>query len=155
MKKLIKRVMAFLVVPVGLVLLAASCIQDIVTPCFVDKKLVMEADANDIPMITPYSNLWYGNQVMRRYLFTHTTRQINLARQIEDNNLRRDYLMEIQQSHISRAEEWKTKFFSPSGFGGMMMAGAIGSLALWIPPPGTAKKIKDAEEKGRKEANNK
>ena len=148
-------VMAVLIVA-ELVLIGCAMAPDVVTPCWIDKEAAEFAGVN-IPGLLPYTSLLDAEKVARGMDFVHIINQLTLGRLLEDENLKYSYLKNAHTLHLQKSRETKEAIFSPTGAIGILLSGGIfGTLgALFIPRLAEKKKVEEAKENGRKEANNK
>ena len=152
MKKVLKVFGVSAILFIQILLLCMSCATDYVTPCWIDAEAVEYGEANDIPQVLPYTTLHYAKQVGRRISFQHLKKQVEGSRHLEDDKLRHSYIANAHTLHVQESQAWAEKAFSPTGPLGMVMSMSVGSLMLFMPPPGTKKKLEAAKEAGKKEA---
>ena len=117
MKKLLKVVAITLVGMVLLVFIGAGCIQDAVTPTYVDQDA---AEWANVPtkLFLPYSTLWDAKRLARAIDYKLTIERIKGG-----------YYKSITNLSILAGEELKNTVFAPDGLLSLLMIGGP-SLAL-------------------------
>lgn len=161
MKKLITGIAVFVSALILVVFFGCSVFQDVVTPCQIDKgaKIYVGEDPNDPPNLLPFRLPWDtvldSKRVYKKMCFLHDMKQQKLNRLKEDDNVLFAFLEDSHLGHFGEAQEFQQTVFSPSGPIGALLPTIFGGTlgALLIPRPGEKKKIADAKEEGRKEAN--
>ena len=78
------------------VLFGGSCITDIATPCHIEEDAVFYADEKPTSYL-PWTTLWDAERIDRKMDFMHQLRQINLLRELEDDDLNYCYIKDIQR----------------------------------------------------------
>ena len=86
----------------------------------------------------PYTTLWDMEQINAAMDFKHTQKQIELARESENDNLCYSFLKDRGVVHLQDAREFQKAVFSPEGAIGLLVPALSGGLlgALLIKRPG-------------------
>lgn len=154
MKRIAKYIAVLFVILLEVVLVSCSVAPDLIMPCWIDEKAISYAGYNT-PGLLPYTTIYDARQVLKAVSLAHLLNQRELVRDIEDDKLSHDYLFEAQSLHVARSEEWKEAVFDPAGpIGLMLTAAGVGTLGLFIPKPGTRKRLDNARAEGVIEGKN-
>lgn len=155
MKKLITGIVVFLSALILVVFFGCSAFQDAVIPCSFSEEAAVYADANSTSWL-PWKTVLDAERVDVKMDYTYQINQVKLGRLIDDDDMRYRFLKGIHTSHIKSAREFQQKIFSPSGPIGALIPTLCGGTlgALLIPRLGEKKKIEEAKEEGKREANN-
>lgn len=145
-------------VSVGVLAIFFGCasFMDALTPAYISPITRDFVDANDVPLppfkpLLPWWDSLFDLRVIgKRIEFIHQYRQM-------DESLRYSFATGTNQFFISAGERLQQTLFSPTGLIGSLVpaVSGLGLGALLIPRPGEKKKIEQAKEDGRKEANHK
>lgn len=153
MKKWLKYVAAVFLILAELILIGCAMVPDLVIPCWIEPEAAEVADVN-IPGLLPWTTLHDAQQVSRGLNYNHLMSQMRFARGLADENLKHDFLSNAHNLYIEQAEQFKEDVFSPTGpIGILLSGGALGGLMLFVDKPGTRKRLEQAKEEGKKEAN--
>lgn len=154
MKKWLKYIGVALLVIGELALIGCAMAPDLVIPCWIEPEAAEYADVN-IPGLLPYTTLHDARQVARGMNFKHLTSQTAILRDLDDENLRYNYLNNAHSLYMRQSEQLKENVFSPTGPIGILLSGGIlGTMGIvLVDRPGTRQKLAEAKEQGKKEAN--
>ena len=125
MKKLLKTITIILVGIISVVFIGAGCIQDIITPTYVDQNA---AEWADVPtkLFLPYSTLWDAKRLARAIDYKLTIERIKGG-----------YYKNITNLSILAGEELKNTVFAPDGLLSLFLIGgpftALGAFAISKP----------------------
>ncbi len=138
-----KLLVGFLVVFL-VVLISTSCIQDVVTPAYVDPYSI-DYSGEEPTMFTPWTSYWDLQRIERAVDHQHFFTQKTILRLAEDDLDHYSYLKDSLLIGAVSAQELKAAIFSPNGPLGMLMASlpAFGLGALLIRKPGDTKVIEE------------
>ena len=139
LKKLLKTTVIVLAGLMVLLFVGAGCIQDVITPCYVDQDA---AEWADVPpkLFMPYSNLWDAKRL---------TRAIDYKLTIE--RIKGGYYKSITNLSILAGEELKNTVFAPDGLLSLLMIGGpcLAAGGIFI-PRGKDKREIEALKNGNK-----
>lgn len=127
------------------VMFGCSAFQDGITPAYIEQDAAKYAGLIDITEFLPYTTLWDAKKLDRLMDHVHQTNQMDLARMLEDDNVKYGFLKDATVSHIQSAVAFQDTFFNPTGPIGMLVpaltAGTLG--AFLISKPSDKKKIEE------------
>jgi hypothetical protein len=107
-------------------MLGCGAFLNAVTPCFIEPEII--ADVNDSgTSFMPFTSLWDAQRLINKLDYLYQLNQINLARQIENEKLRYEYLRGLQSVHIQDSQEFQATIFSPEGVVGILLPAALGT----------------------------
>ena len=153
MKKRIEKTITILVTFVLVVMLGASCVPDLLTPCIIEESVKKYCQDPNMPKnFWAYDNLWYSRQLSEWLDYTHITKQMQLERAGADDKRKVAYLQNRQEYHQAAAGELKKTLFSPTGAIGLLIPAGVGTFlgARFIPTPKEKKVKKElAKEKAK------
>lgn len=111
MKKLLQTTAIVLAGIISLVFVGAGCVQDAVTPCYVDEAA---AEWADVPtnLFLPYSTLWDAKRLARAIDYKLTIERIKGG-----------YYKSITNLSILAGNELKSTLFKPDGLFSLLMIG--------------------------------
>lgn len=136
MNKKQKLFLAFLILFI-VVLLGASCIQDAVVPCEIDKK-VLEYTGEKSTMYAPWTTIHDARRVQRAMEYVHLTKQEAAKRLSEDDNMFYDYINNAMTVNFENAQQIKDIVFDPTG--------PLAALLIGLPCLGLGRYLKSPRE---------
>ncbi len=133
MKKLLKTTTIMLVGIISLVFIGAGCVQDIITPAFIDQDA---AEWANVPtkLFLPYSTLWDAKRLAGAIDYKLTIERIKGG-----------YYKNITNLSILAGEEFKNTVFAPGGLLSTLMVGGpfLAAGAMFIPRSKDRKEIEE------------
>jgi len=125
-----------------IVITGCSAWMDGITPAFIDP-IAIEYSGEKSTIFTPYTSLWDLRRIDRGLDYSYFNNQKDIARSLEDDQIRYKYLKEAMQINMLSAEELKSTLFSPEGgVMSLLLAGSgIGIGALAISKPSDKRRI--------------
>ncbi len=131
-----------------------SC-ADYITPAKLDEGAMEYAkgfDPND--RLLPFPSLHDAKRLSREVSYTHLMNQITFQFMVDKEQMMYDKVSNAQNLYNRDSERLRDSWFSETGPLAMLI-GAMGFAggSVLIDRPGTQKRLKEAEEKGRREAN--
>jgi len=149
MTKLKKIIIGLCVFGLAMMLGCAS-MMDMITPAYISKEAMVYSDAN-IPHYLPYTSLFDARHLEYSLDYTHLL-----------NTLKEDaeygFHKQITKLHISAAESFQQKMFSPTGPIGLMFptlfGGVLGSLLIRRPGDKTKEEFEVAVNGNHNNNNN-
>lgn len=125
LKKLLKTTVIVLAGLMALLFVGAGCIQDVITPCYVDQDA---AEWANVPtkLFLPYSTLWDAKRLARAIDYKLTIERIKGG-----------YYKSITNLSVLAGEELKNTVFAPDGLLSLLMIGgptlALGAYGISKP----------------------
>ena len=128
------------------VLIGTSCIQNAVTPCYIDPE-IGEYTGEDMTSWMPWTSIWDADRLAAKMKFLHESNLIELDRAKENDTRYYGFLNNALILSRADAVEVQNAIFDPSGPVGMLLAGLpmFGLGAMLIRKPGDGKLIKELE----------
>lgn len=133
--KRIHKIIVALVSGLLIIFIGSSCVQDIVTPAYVDKNA---AEWANVPtkMLMPYTTLWDAKRVLAAIDFRFATEKIKAG-----------YYGSVMSVSIAAGEEFKNFAFSPTGPVGLLTTtvggGALGAFLIKRPGDKSKKELEN------------
>lgn len=155
MKKLLKIVAIVLMAAMELTMILCMSCAGYVTPNWLDEEAMVFAgfDPNKSKLL-PWTTQHQGKKLARAISYTHLMNQLTFQFMIDEEQARYDYVSNAQSLYNKESEQLQERWLAPTGPMAMLIGGMGFTLgSLLVPPPGTKKKLEDAEAKGRREAN--
>jgi len=125
MKKLAQTIIIILAGVIVLVFVGAGCMQDIVTPCYVNEEAAEWANVST-KLFLPYTSLWDAKRVAYAIDYKITIEKIKGG-----------YYKNITNVSILAGEEFKGVVFNPNGLLSLLMVGgpmcALGAYGISKP----------------------
>ena len=133
---------------VVVIVVGCGAMMDGITPAFISPKAI-EYSGEQPMVFTPYTSLWDLDRVGRGLEYQHLKTQIEIARDLEDDNLLYNRLSKAMQAHRQSAVELKDSLFSPEGGAmSLLLAGSgFGLGGYLMRRPADKKKIEELEVK--------
>lgn len=129
-------------------MIGCAAMMNAVTPAFIEPEMI--ADVNEpATSFVPFTSLWDAERMLGKFDYKYQMKQLNLTRQIENNNIRHAFLRDFQLTHIEEARQFQETVFSPTGPIGILFPASVGLLIGWrgIEKPKSKKEV--AAEKAR------
>lgn len=130
------------------VLMGTSCIQDAVTPMYIDPE-VGEYTGEDMTSWMPWTTIWDGDRLAAKMKFLHDSNLIELDRAKENDTRYYGFLNDALILNRADAVAIKGAVFDPSGPLGMLLTGLplFGLGAMLVRKPGDTKLITELQNK--------
>ncbi len=120
-----------------LALFGCSMVQDIATPCHIDK-IAFDYGKVEPTSYLPWTTVYDAKRVLKHINYIHQQLQLTYERMKVDDNLRHAFLTGTLELNIADAVQFQQKVFNPAGPIGLglttLFGGTIG--ALFIKRPG-------------------
>jgi len=116
-----------LCVAVLVALVGCATVQDVVTPCMIEKEATEYAN-EPAASILPWPTLYDAARIEKKIDYVHQLNQIILDRQIEDDNLRYAYILDAHHIHRQNAQQLRDNFFDPEGPLRMLLPAGLGLI---------------------------
>ena len=143
MRKLGKSLVTLICVVGLVVMFGCAGLQDIVTPCHIDKAAI-EYAGTEATSYLPWTTIWDSRRVLAYMNYMHTQTQIAYERLQQDDSLTHAFLLNGVEVNLADAVGLQEQLFDPAGPIGlalpMLFGGTLG--ALFIP----RKREKDLEK---------
>lgn len=129
-------------------LVSTSCIQDAVTPMYIDPE-VGEYAGEDMTSWLPWTTIWDGDRLAAKMKFLHESNLIELERAAENDVRYYGHLNGALILSRTDATTIRDAVFSPDGPLGALLLGlpTFGLGALLMSKPDDRRKIKELETK--------
>ena len=131
-------------------LVGCSAMMDAVTPCVIEPGIIDYSGIDDASQFLPFTTLWDAERIDRAADHCHLVNQTSIARKIEDDTIRYDFLKKINTLNIANARQLEESIFSaesPVGLGlSMLLGGTFGALAIKRPGDVSEKETKKQEQ---------
>lgn len=128
-----------------------ASMQNVVTPMYINPE-VGEYTGEEMTSWMPWTTIWDGDRLAAKMKFLHESNLIELERAAENDIRHYGFLNNALILNRKDAVEVRDAAFSPTGPGGLLLAGLpmLGIGAMCISKPGDKKKIKELENGKRK-----
>ena len=137
----LEKVLVGLCILLSLAFVTTGCFQDILVPAYIDP-VAIEYSKEVVPSFI-YTNLWDAERVALGLDQQHFLIQRSLARMMEDDDTKYDFLSNAHSYNIASAKELRDNIFSPTSPLGALIPGLSGLGLGWIAlsKPSDKKKI--------------
>ena len=131
-------------------LVSTSCIQDAVTPCYIDPD-IGEYTGDNMTSWLPWTSIWDADRLAAKMKFLHDANLTELERAAEDDTKYYGFLNDALILDRADAVIIKNTVFSPEGgLGSLLLAGSgFGLGSLLISKPEDKKRIVELENGGK------
>lgn len=127
--------------------------QDLVTPCYIDPAAAEYAKLPTKSINPLYTTLWDAKRIQLHMDYQHQLIQIDLMRQLQDDDLQVDFIRDAHLTHIEAAEEFQKTMFSADSLPSLLVTGlgfgTLGALTIKRPGDKSAKQIKAENGNGK------
>ena len=128
-------------------LVSTSCIQDAVTPCYIDPD-IGEYTGDNMTSWLPWTSIWDADRLAAKMKFLHDANLTELERAAEDDTKYYGFLNDALILDRADAVIIKNTVFSPEGPLGMLLSGLpmFGLGAMLLSKPSDKKRIAELEK---------
>jgi hypothetical protein len=131
--------------------LGCISLQDIATPCVIEPAAAEYAKVKPTSFL-PWTTLYDAKRVTLHMDYQHQLKQIELMRDLQDDDLHVTFIRDAHVAHVEAAKEFRDSAFSPESTGSLLASGlGFGTLgALLIKRPGDKSEKQIKAENGNK-----
>jgi hypothetical protein len=139
-----------------LILIGCASMQDAITPCVVEPKIIGYVQASDPcfspKSLVPYTSLADSRRTQAYFNFYHVMNQTTWQRIMADDSVFYDFQTTRQNAHEKDSMELEQQLFSPSGMFGLLATtllsgtvfGTLGGVLIKRPQDKSPAEVKDS-----------